>query len=349
MKGILSVLFGSSLLFFAVSPSSTSYNLKSYDFGNGGTGGSTSTSYGLNGDAGTVNGSATSATYTAKSGLNPTQNTNVPPAPALTNPGGTYDQLKLVVNEGSNSSGATYLIAISSDSFVTTKYVQTDNSIGNSYTLSTYQTYTSWGGAGGFFITGLTQSTTYAVKVRAIQGKYSESAYGPTASASTVAPSISFGLATTLTGVPPFAVGFSGLASGSVFNGDADGTITLSSNARNGGSVYVSSANAGLRSANAGYTINSATADLSVAALGYGAQVISTSQSSGGPFVSTAPFNSSGQNVGGVSTGLQTVLTSASPIAGATASVRFKAKADSITPAATDYTDVVTFVAAMNY
>ncbi len=349
MKGLVSLLFGGSLLFFAASPSSTNYNLRSYDFGNGGTDNSSSTNYKLNGDTNTGEGSGSSTTYKLGSGLNPTENDNVPPAPTLTNPDGYYDRLKLVLATGGNPTDTKYLIAISPDNFVTTYYVQTDNSIGASYTITTYQTYTSWGGASGFYITGLSQSTTYKVKIRAIQGRFSESAYGPVATASTVAPSLSFGVTTTLTSTPPFAVSFASLTAGSVFDGDADGTIVFSTNAKLGGSVYISSKNAALSSASAGSSIASSSADLASANTGYGAQVTSATQSIGGPISIVAPFNVAAQNVGGLATAFQPLLTSSAPTFGVNANLRFKARSDAATTAATDYTDTVTLVAAMNY
>lgn len=351
MKGLLAGLLGGSLLFFAAAPSSSNYNLKSYDFGNGGTDSSSSANYKVDGTAGSQSGDkASSANYTVSSGENPTQDASVVPKPTLTNPDGYYERLKLVINTASNPSDTKYLIAISSDNFTTTRYVQTDNSIGASYTITNYQTYTSWGGASGVFITGLTQGTTYEVKVRALQGAFSESAYSPKSDAiATLTPSLSFGVATTLTGTPPFLVGFASLSPNLIFAGDADGTLTMSSNAKLGGTVYIKSANAGLKSDRASFTINSSTADLSSVGVGYGAQVTSATQTTGGPFSSVLPFNGTSNNVGGITSALQPLLISSNPVFGASATVRFKAKTDFDTPAETDYTDIVTVVAAMNY
>jgi hypothetical protein len=350
MRGILAGIFGGTLLLFA-GPSSSNYNLKSYDFGNGGTEDSSSTNYNVDGTAGAQSGDkATSTNFSVKSGENPTQDANVPLKPTLTNPDGYYDRLKLVLDPGSSPSDTKYLIAISSDGFTTTRYVQTDNSIGASYTITNYQTYTSWGGASGFFITGLSQSTLYEVKVRAMQGSFSESGFSPLSDAvATVTPSMSFGVSTTLTGTPPFLVGFASLTPNLVFAGDADGTLSLSSNAKIGGTVYIRSLNGGLTSTNASHTVTSASTDLTSASTGYGAQVVTATQATGGPFSAVAPFNVAGNNIGALSTSLQEVLTSSSPVFGASATIRFKAKVNFDTPAETDYADTVTVVAAMNY
>jgi hypothetical protein len=351
MRGLLAGLFGGSLLLFAASPASSSYTLKSYDIGSGGTDSSTSANYSVNGTTGTQTGApASSASYSLKSGENPTQDTNVTPKPTLTNPDGYYDRLKLVVNNGANPTTTKFLIAISSDNFTTIRYVQTDNSIAASYTLTNYQSYVSWGGASGFYIMGLTQGTTYEVKVRPIQGNFSEAAYSPKSDPiATLTPSLSFGIATTLTGTPPFLVGFASLSPNSIFAGDADGTLTLSSNAKLGGTVYIKSLNAGLKSNRASFTVNSGTVDLSIASTGYGAQVTTATQITGGPFTSTTPYNGSANNVGALSTTLQPILLSGSPVFGASATIRFKAKTTFTTPAETDYTDTVTVIAAMNY
>jgi hypothetical protein len=351
MRGLLAGIFGGSLLFFAANPASSSYTLKSYDFGSGGTDSSTSSNYAVNGASGSQSGDpASSATYALKSGETPTQDTNVTPKPTLTNPDGYYDRLKLVLNTGGNPTDTIFLIAISSDSFATIRYVQTDNSIGASYSITNYQTYTSWGGASGFYIMGLTQGTTYEVKVRPLQGKFTEAAYSPKSDAiATLTPSLSFGIATTLTGSPPFLVGFSSLSPSSIFAGDADGTLSLSSNAKLGGTVYIKSLNAGLKSTRAGFTVNSATTDLTSATTGYGAQVTSATQTTGGPFTSLSPYNGASNNVGILTATLQPLLLSANPVFGATATIRFKAKTDFDTPAETDYTDTVTVIAAMNY
>ena len=73
MRGILAGIFGGTLLLFA-GPSSSNYNLKSYDFGNGGTEDSSSTNYNVDGTAGAQSGDkATSTNFSVKSGENPTR------------------------------------------------------------------------------------------------------------------------------------------------------------------------------------------------------------------------------------------------------------------------------------
>lgn len=337
-----------SIGFFAAAPSSTNFTLKSYDIGTGGAT-SSSTNYGLNSQTGEQSGDpANSTNYKVTSGLQNTQNANVPLAPTFTNPSSEYNRLNIVINTASNPTDTKYQIAISSDNFVTTQYVQTDNTVGTTNTVGQYQTYASWGGATGVWIVGLTSNTTYQTKVRALQGNYTGSPFGPIASAATVSSSITFTVATSLTGTPPFAIGFSSLAAGSVVNSTSTADIGLSTNSMNGGVIYVKS-NGSLSSALAGTSITSVSADLDIAATGYGAQVSAVGQSSGGPFAATSPYNGVTNNVGALNSSLQGIVSTPTRITSGTASVILKAKAGSTTPSATDYSDTLTFIAAMLY
>jgi hypothetical protein len=345
MHKLFGVGISLGLLLFAATPSSTNYTLKTYDVGGSG-GSSSSTNYKLNGTAGGSAGNGSSTTYGTSNGVLSENNSNVPPAPTFTNPSNYYDKLKLVLNTGSNPTDAKYLIAISSDNFTTTNYVQSDNSVGSSQAITNYQTYSTWGGASGFLILGLQPSTTYKVKIKALQGTFSGSAFGPTASAATINTTLTMSLSTTLTATPPFTSDLT-LTPGSVATGNADAQLGLDSNANSGGTLYLKSANGGLTSTLAATTIASASTDLASASSGYGAQVTATGQTSGGPFSSLSPFNVSGTNIGGLTTSFQPIVSTTAPLVGGTTTVRLKAKAATTTPAATDYSDVVTFVIAM--
>lgn len=349
---IMNVLGGipalASALIMAAAPSSTNFTLKSYDLGGMGGSGS-STSYRLDTNAGTQNGPPmTSLNFAVKPGELNTQIANVPPAATFTNPSNEYNRLLIIINTGGNPTDARYAIAISPDAFATiTNYVQTDNTVSPAFSITNYQTYTLWGSGAGVWITGLTPGTTYTVKVAAYQGDFSASTFGPTASAVTIQPTISFSVETSASSTPPFGVAFTGISAGAVSNSDADAVLTLSTNALAGGSMYVQSANAGLSSTAASYTISSTTADLGVAAFGYGARVVSTSQVSGAVVTSQPPFNGAADNVGALTTSLQQVATVAAPVTTGVATIRLKAKTDTIIPSATDYGDTLTFVAAM--
>lgn len=336
-------------LLFAATPSSTNYTLKSYDIGTGGAM-SSSSNYGLQSGTGSQSGSMqSSGNYKAQTDGRGVLDANTPPAPTFTNPSNYYDRLELVVATGDNPSDTKYLIAISTDSFATTQYVQTDHSVGTSQALANYQTYAAWGGASGFLIVGLTPATTYQVKIKAMQGSYTGSPFGPVATAATVATSLSFGLTTTLSAMPPFDVNFGTLSPDTVATGSADAQVSVTTNAYNGGGVYVKDAYGGLYSPTTSNTIASVSTNLATALTGYGAQVAGSGQTSGGPFAAVSPFNGGADNVGGLATILQPILATAGPVNGGSGTVRLKAKAAYMTPSAPDYSDTVTFIAAMSF
>ena len=352
----LSRLLAGSLLLtlFATAPSSTSYTLKAYEFGSGGNTSSDGT-YSLNGTSGGQTGPALSSTqYGIKPGEKSVQTASVPPAPALTNPSGAfYNKLNLVINNtGNTASDTKFLIAISSNSFTTTYYVQPDHTVSTTTTpvIGDYQTYANWGGASGVSIVALTPNTPYQVKVSALQAGFTGSAFGPaTGVVNTALATITFSLATSLTATPPFAVGFNSLASGTVFSGTATILATISTNAYNGGDIYVRDASNGLFSQADNAPLTSASTDLTSAQSGYGAIVTGTTQSSGGPLASSSPYNGTGNIVGALTTTLQSVASTPGPIGAGTATITLKAKASTITNAASDYADTLTLVAGMQF
>lgn len=328
-------------LILAAMPASSNYQLNNYSFGSGGVGNASSSNYRLNGVSGEVSGqNASSTNYSVKSGNNNVQQAHVPTAPTFTNPANYYNKLKLVIATANNASDAVYAISISSDNFATdTRFVKSDNTVGNTLTLADYQTYTAWGGASGFNIIGLQPSTTYTVKVKAMQGAFTETQYGPTAQAATVGPQISFS-------VSPTTEALGNLTAATVITSPSNVTATLSTNAEGGGNIYISGQNGGLNSPKTGTTITSATADLSLASTGFGVQSASATQTSGGPLSAQSPYNSSAQTVGLVDSTLRIIYQTLAPITNGQGSFSIKAKASSNTPAAADYAEVLTVVAA---
>jgi hypothetical protein len=325
----------------AAVPTSSNYVLQTYNFGNG-SGSGSSSNYSLEGTAGTASGTISSASYTLPAGINASNTLSAPAAPALTNSANSYNSLKIVINPGSAPSDTRFAIAISSDNFTTTRYVKADQTTASTFSVANYQTYANWGGSGGAAINGLIEGTAYKAKIAALQGSATGSAFGPSATASTSLPTVTFGLETSLTVTPPFSSDFTSLPPGTVTGADATITTTITSNAQNGGNVLIRSQNAGLTSSTAGFTIPSATADLSSANNGYGAQITNTSESSGGPMVSTSPFNNSSNNVGGLTTSWQQLGTFAAPITSGSLTFGLIAKSDAAVPAANNYTDIVT-------
>lgn len=341
------------IVLFAQLPSSSNYQLNNYDYGSGGSGGSSSTNYRLNATTGEVSNVQSSSTnFSVRSGNSNEQQADVPLAPTFTNTANYYNKLRFIINPTSNASDTLFSIAISTDNFTTTNYVQSDNTIGAARGIEDYQTYSAWGGGSGQFVTGLAHSTTYQIKVNAFQGNFTETEYGPSASAATVAPSITFDIDVASTDIEtntPFTTLFTSLLPSTVVTATNRVWIDLDTNAESGAKVYVGSANSGLTSASKASTIASATANLAVAASGYGAQGTTAAQGSGGPFTIVAPYNVVAQNVGILNTALREIFSSSAPISSGRASLQLMAKATATTAASDDYQDILTVIAAASF
>jgi len=187
----------------------------------------------------------------------------------------------------------------------------------------------------------LAANTTYQVKVAAMQGKFTQSAFGPYASSTTVSPSISFSLS-------PNTLTMTSLLPGNVIASPVV-TATFATNASLGGGIYVLDTNAGLKSTFGNHTIAAVSNNLTSLGEGYGLQATGATQGSGGPLAAVSPFSGSGNTVGILATTFQPLFsTSTAVTAGSTTSV-LRAKSSTSDPAASDYQDVLTFAAAANF
>lgn len=332
---------GIGLFLFASFSASTHYDLNSYSVGPGGTNSTNSATYKAQANVGEqTNQSSTGATYTSNGGGVKTEQLNVPLAPTLSNGSATYyNKLQVTINVGILPSDTTYAIAVSSDNFVTTNYVQVDGTLNST---PYYQNYSSWGGGSGSYIVGLASSTTYEAKVAAKQGLFTNTEYGPFASSSTVSPSITFSLS-------PNSISLGKLNAGSVITSASPVTFNLTTNANSGASIYVAGQNNGLTSGITGHTISALTADLSTQSEGFGLQGASTSQSSGGPLTIQSPYNGSASNVGTETTNYAPIFDTLNPINSGIGTLNFLAKSASSDPAAQDYQEILTFVASASF
>ncbi|NTW26922.1 MAG: hypothetical protein HGA36_01215 [Candidatus Moranbacteria bacterium] len=345
LKKLASFLSTSTFVFLLVMPASTNYQLKDFGFGSGGTSTASSGNYSLDAIAGEISsGKLSSATFGIGSGLTYTNQANVPVAPTFTNPNNYYNKLQLIIDTSGNPADTKFAIAISTDNFATiTNYVQSDNTVGTVLGIEDYQAYASWGGASGFYVIGLAANTTYQVKVKAMQGKFTETGFGLVSTAATVNPTMSFGININ-------TINFGNLPAGTVVNSPQSVTASFATNGETGGKVYIIGKNAGLLSASKSYTIASATADLSSAAVqGFGAQGTSATQSSGGPLSIVAPYNVAASNVGIVDTAVREIFSSANPIVGGSGIFLLKAKSLALTPAASDYSEILTVIASGSF
>ncbi len=352
LKRLLSLPAGAFLILAL--PASTNYQLKDFGYGGGGVGNGTSSNYAIEGIAGEQNATQLSgATYDLGPGLQFTNQANVPVAPTFTNPSSYYNKLKVVLDVSGNPSDTVFAIAISTDSFVSdTRYVQSDSTVGATLGLEDYQTYTAWGGASGTLIIGLLPATTYEVKVKAMQGKFTETGYGPTASASTVSPQLTFDIdvsaSDTETG-PPFTTNFGSLIATTVTDSPEKIWVDFTTNGESGGRVYVYGSNAGLSSTRAAYTISAVTGNLTSLSEGFGAQGSTATQSSGGPFAIATAYSLSSNNVAITDTSIREIFTTSAPTTGGRGSFLLKAKSSAVTPAASDYTESLTVIASASF
>lgn len=348
MRSIGSLLTAGTLLFGAVSSFSnnSTYYLNSYSVGSGS---------GTNFSNGSYNGQASLGERSNSNALPGSGNIDeaggiqteqlaVPQAPTLSNGSGTYyNQLGITLNNSMGTStyptDVTFAVEIATNSsFTSPNYVQTGGVLGSS---PFYQSYAAWGGSSGSSIVNLNSSTTYYVKVAAMQGKFTNTAFGPYANLATVAPSITFT-------VSPNSLSLGSLLAGSVIT-SSNVSFGFTTNAGSGGSVLVSGTNNGLKSATTGYTISAQTANLASSGEGFGLQATGASQSSGGPLTISSPYNGSSNNVGIESTSFAQLFTTANPVISGSGTLVIQAKSATGDPSGSDYTETLNFIASASF
>lgn len=335
-------------------PTDGSYILKSYEFGTAGNGSDGNVSIEATGSD--LQGVQKDGTYKLDIGFIYTQQADTPLAPTFSNDANWYNKLKVVINPSDNPSDAVFAIMVSDDGFNTTKYVQSDMTVGLSLGTEDYMTYSSWGGASGSMIIGLNSSTSYSIKVRARQGVFTESPWSPISSASTSALSLSFDIDigdesfTSGESASPYLVQIGELSRQTYTVANDRVWVDLETNADSGGVVYVYSTGSGLSSSYAGHAITSMTEDLSLSGEGYGIAVDSVTQSQSGPLVAVSPYNVSDGWVGSVSSVVREIfMTSYEPIVGGRGSVAIKGRRSAVTPSASDYTSTLVFIASSTF
>ena len=236
LAGIILAFVSFTYPVLASLPASSNFKLDGYTFGAGGTSNNTTSSnYGLNGTAGEVEfGRPSSSNFKAGTGLTYLLNANVPSAPTLATPGSNYDRIQFSINTSSNPSDTTYALEISTTSNFASgnSFINSDGTLGTTLIAADFQTTSNWSTNSNNFITGLANGTTYYVRVKARQGKYSETEWGPSASITTQDPSLTFSLdSSTLT--------FSNLNAGNSYTDSSKtNVLTTSTNAYNGYIVY---------------------------------------------------------------------------------------------------------------
>lgn len=338
-------------------PTSGNYKLMDYGFGAGGTATSSSSNYSLFGTVGQVDqGSPSSSNYFIGAGLEYTLQASAPAMPTFVNSNNWYNKLHLTINRGGvDPQDTTYAIRIASGSG-SFQYIQNDNTVGNDLGLEDWQSYSSWGGNSGFNIVGLYPGTTYTVQVAAKQGQfYTQFMWSPAANAATTNPTLSFDIdvaPSDQSTSPPYSVSIGNLTPGSVTAANDKVWVSISTNSTNGGLIYILGTNTGLLSSTVSHTISAVSNDLANVGIteGYGAQNDSVGQSAGGPMEAVSPYDGAGDNVGILDTAKRTIYdSSGAPVTSGRVSFTLKAKASNTTPAANDYSDVLTVLATGSF
>ena len=339
-------------LLLAALPASGSYQLNSYGFGTGGSAGTSSTNYSINGIAGEGAGQSSSTNYSAGIGETYQKQADVPIA-TLSNPlSQYYNKLQLNLTPNGNPTDALYSIEMSPDGFTTVYYVTSSLTLTATPSFANFLSYSGWGGSTGIVVRGLARNTTYGARASAYRGKYTQSPYGPISTSATVNPSVTFEIdisATDQTTSPPYLVNFGSLLAATVNTSPVRVWISFDTNGEAGGNVYVAAHNGGLVSSVGSYTIPSSTGDLSSLSEGFGAQGASSTQASGGPFNVLSPYNNSGGNVGILDSSYRVIFSSSSPLSSGRASYYLLAKPQVMTPAAADYSEILTMVEAISF
>lgn len=348
IKGL--IIGGAALL--AALPGTSNYKLHDYGFGSGGDSIGTS-NYSLEGLAGELTEQTlTSANYGLRPGLLGSRLAALPDAPTWENGGDWYNRLRLIIDPTGNPDDAEFAVAISDDNFITTRYVQFDNTVGASLGPEDFRTYTDWGGASGINVIGLQPGTEYKVKVKARHGETTETGFGPEAAASTSELSLVFDIdiaSTDSETSAPYILDFGDVTPETVVDSPNKIWLDLESNADNGVFVFGMSDNEGLASATVGYVISTTSGDLDVMSEGVGARGDSASESAGGPLTFGVAYDNSGNVIGAIDNQYRMMLSSSGPVTGGRASFLLKLKTSLSTPAAPDYVDLYTVIATAGF
>ena len=237
MKKLLIVLLVAGLTWPSVAiaaPQSENYVIQDYSFGSGGTDLNTGSEsfklFGILGEAGGSDTSPSSITLQSQPGLLMSLQANPPATPTLENPFQFYDQLKVTLDKGVDPDNYVYAIAISNDGFTTTHYITKDFTVADELSEEDWLSFTDWGDEDGFMVTGLEAGSVYEIKVKAKQGDFTESEYSEVAEAETELPSLTF----SVNGSADMGV----WREENNFSSTAVSTLTTSTNAYNGYSIY---------------------------------------------------------------------------------------------------------------
>lgn len=296
-----------------------------------------SSSYSVTADMNPFSDLSSSSNFKTEIGYNPRIRANTPYAPLLENPDNSYDRLVITVDPSDNPDDTFFAVIISTDDFASFAFVQNDGTVGDTLGMEDYRTYDSWGGIDGSYILGLTPSTTYEVRIKALQGDFTETSYGPASpEASTTEPYVNMSISHSALTLGTLNVNSISQTTGM--------TVTVNTNAYSGYQVYVSDqgngSNGGLYNGS-GSLILSADMTLTAGVAGYGAQANSATA-----YVDPK-YDLFGNTIGGLGTSSSPLFSNTMGVTGESTTVLFKA-AMSPTTIAGEYSDIVYYTVTPN-
>jgi hypothetical protein len=283
---------------------------------------------------------------------------------------GCYDRAMIQIDTQSNPADTVYSIQLSSDNWSTIYVVDgTTRTLKalSSKAIGDYKTKTQWEASPWthYTVIGLRPDTEYKARATALQGDFTETPPGPSKTATTTLPSVSFdldiGADFSVDTNAPYAVALGILTPETEkFQSSQRVKTDIATNAQSGVSVYVQDSYSGIRSNSSSYTLSSAAEDLSLPASGdgFGMQESGTTQgaASEGYVVPGAAYDVTGTNVGALSSSsavrILCSLVSSSGTCGVStpawvnegkALYTLGARASLNAPAKSDYTDTLTF------
>jgi hypothetical protein len=302
-----------------------------------GSGTGTSTSYGLTADFNPFSDLADSTNFRQELGYNPRLQANTPNPASLANLENYYDRLLITIDSSNNPSDTLFAVIISDDDFVNFKYVQSDGTVGDTLGTEDYRTYVSWGGASGSFILGLKQNTTYKVRVKALNGDFTETGYSSDSNESTTTvPYVNMALDTSVLAL--------GVLNVSSISQTSTVTVRINTNGYTGYQVYISDSGNGFLGGlynGAGHTIVSADMTLTPGVEGYGAQANSATAT-----VDTK-YDVISNTVGGLELTTNPLASNTVAVTDEDTTVRFKAAMSGSTTAGS-YADTVYYTVTPN-
>jgi len=280
------VLYFLSIIIYAEELKSNSFRIKG-DSQNANFNGNSS-NFGIVGDLNSLSGRIESSNFMQRMGYNPMLQANVPLKPDLSNPLNYPDRLKIIINPSGNPSDTLFAIAISSDNWTTTKYIKADGTVGSALQLSDYKSYDDWGSEAGSYVISLVPKTKYKIKVKALNGNFTETDFGSSSDeATTYLPYIKMSFSSNYA-----SLGFLNVNS---IKRSSDITLLVYSNNFSGYKIKVkgngNGVDPGLYKDNKPYLIKSETKILTEGTNGYGMQA-------GGIVGIESDYSAFGSNVG---------------------------------------------------